>query len=109
MRILQNQTELCNARVANTFGTRFMGLMFKKHLDDASGLLIQKCSSIHTCFMRFTIDVIYLDKDYTVLFAETVAPWKIGKIVKHTKHVLELPQGKKEAYHVGVKLELIER
>lgn len=109
MRILQNQIELCDVTVANTFATRFMGLMFKRHLDDTSGLLIQKCSGIHTCFMRFTIDVIYLDKDYTVLFAETVAPWRIGKIVKHTKHVLELPQGKKEAYPIGTKLELIER
>lgn len=109
MRILQNQIELCDAAVANTFCTRFIGLMFKKHLDDASGLLIQKCSGIHTCFMRFNIDVIYLDKDYTVIFAETVTPWRIGKIVKHTKHVLELPQGKKEAYQIGTKLELIER
>lgn len=106
MKILQNGAELCDAEVADSFMSRFKGLMLRKHLDESSGLLIKKCSSIHTCFMRFPIDVIYLDKNYTVLYTETVYPWRVGKIVKHTRHVLELPQGKKEKYAAGTRLEL---
>lgn len=108
MKIVHAGNELCDVSVADTFFTRLRGLMFKKHLDASSGLLIQKCSSIHTCFMRFPIDVIYLDKDYTVLYSETVIPWRIGKIVKHTKHVLELPTGRKEWFQIGYKLDLID-
>lgn len=107
MKILQNGVEMCDVEVADSFMTRFKGLMLKKTLDDTSGLLIKKCSCIHTCFMRFPIDVIYLDKDYTVLYTETVVPWRTGKIVKHAKHVLELPEGKKENYTTGEKLELV--
>lgn len=108
MKILQNGEELCDVEVADSFISRFKGLMLRKCLDDTSGLLIRKCSSIHTCFMRFPIDVIYMDKDYTVLYTETVYPWRIGKIVKHTKHVLELPKGKKKEYTTGMRLEMID-
>lgn len=80
--------------------------MFQKKLDRDSGLFIQNCSSIHTCFMYFPIDVIYLDRNCTVLYTETVAPWRIGKIVKHTRHVLELPVGNKEKYLIGSQLQL---
>ncbi len=107
MKILQNGAEMCDVEVAASFMTRFKGLMLRKNLEDTSGLLIKKCSSIHTCFMRFPIDVIYLDGDYTVLYAETVVPWRTGKFVKHAKHVLELPEGKKENYKTGEKLELV--
>ena len=107
MKILQNGIEMCDVEVADSFMTRFKGLMLRKCLNDTSGLLIKKCSSIHTCFMRFPIDVIYLDGDYTVLYTETVVPWRTGKIVKNTKHVLELPEGKKENYITGQKLELV--
>ena len=58
--------------------------------------------------MRFPIDVIYIDKNYTVLHTETVAPWRIGKIVKHTRHVLEVPVGNKERYAVGSQIRLAE-
>ena len=108
MKILQNGIELCDVEVADSFMARFKGLMLKKKLEETSGLLLKKCSSIHTCFMRFSIDVIYLDNEYTILHAETVDPWRIGKIIRHTKHVLELPKGKKENYKIGTKLKLVD-
>lgn len=107
MKILQSGVEMCDVEVADSLMARFKGLMLKKKLEDTSGLLIKRCSSIHTCFMRFPIDVIYLDKEYTVLYTETVVPWRVGKLVKRAKHVLELPKGKKESYTTGEKLELV--
>lgn len=108
MKVVQNGMELCSVQVADSFGTRLKGLMFKKNLPEKSGLLIRNCSSIHTCFMRFPIDVLYLDKDYELLHAETVPPWRVGTIVPHTRHVLELPQGAKKNYIVGYQIQLIE-
>lgn len=79
--------------VAADFYHRFIGLMGKKLLNEGEGLLLKKCSSIHTCFMHFPIDVIYLDRDFRVLYCETVYPWRLGKLVKGACHILELPEG----------------
>lgn len=79
--------------VADDFWQRFCGLMGRKQLEDGEGLLLRHCSSIHTCFMKFSIDVVYLDRNFKVLDYETVRPWKIGSLIKGAHHVLELPAG----------------
>lgn len=107
MKIFVDEKMLCVADVADTFLSRFKGLMLKKELLPSSGLLLKKCSRIHTCFMRFTIDVLYLDEHYTVLDSETIAPWRVGKKVNGAYSVLELPKGESAGYPEGVKLQLI--
>ncbi|MEI7880862.1 MAG: DUF192 domain-containing protein, partial [bacterium] len=47
--------------VADTFWKRSIGLMGKPGLKAGQGLLLSPCGSIHTCFMRFPIDIIFLD------------------------------------------------
>lgn len=79
--------------VAADFWQRFCGLMGRKQLADGTGLLLKNCSSIHTCFMKFPIDVVYLDRNFKVLNYETVRPWKLGSLIKGVRHVLELPEG----------------
>ena len=54
-------------KIADTFFTRLAGLMFQKKLPQGTGLLLVPCNSVHMCFMRFSIDVIYLDKDYKII------------------------------------------
>ena len=78
---------------ADTFFTRFKGLMLRKALAPGEGLLLKNCSAIHCCFMRFPIDVVYLDDDMTVVGIETVNPWRLGSIFPGAKHVLELGAG----------------
>lgn len=53
--------------VADNPWTRMKGLLGKKGLPDAEALLIRPCSSVHTYFMRFDLDVIFLDRDNQVL------------------------------------------
>jgi len=79
--------------IADNFLTRFQGLMGKRKLDNGEGLLLLKCSAIHTCFMRFSIDVVYLDSCFQVLGCETVKPWKMGSFIKGSCNILELPPG----------------
>lgn len=77
--------------VASNFRRRFLGLMGRRNLDEGTGLLLTHCSSIHTCFMCFPIDVVYLDRNFKVLEYETVRPWRLGSLIKGTCHILELP------------------
>ena len=97
--------------IANNFADRLRGLMFrdKSFLPMGTGLLLVPCSSIHMMFMRFAIDVVYIDKEYHVLkCVKNVLPW-LGLSAcwqKQTWATLELPQGTIEQYgmYTGMKL-----
>ena len=93
--------ETISVKVANRFYLRFCGLMFKKSIDQNSGLLLIPCSSIHMFFMRFAIDAVYLDRSFRVVGKETISPWKIGKFFKGTHAVLEFPAGKAGGIQIG--------
>ena len=93
--------------LADNFFKRFNGLMFRKRLAHGHGLLLRPCSGIHTCFMRFPIDVIYLDSDNTVLGQETLLPWHIGKHIKGAKAILELNAGEAIDVLIGEQLSLL--
>ncbi|MGN8833098.1 DUF192 domain-containing protein [Selenomonas montiformis] len=53
-------------KVADSFFSRLLGLMGKKEMKDNQALLITKCNSIHTFFMRFNMDAVFLDKNMVV-------------------------------------------
>lgn len=94
MTIYAREKELADkVQPANSFFKRFIGLMGKKQLNSSEGLLLLSCSSIHCFFMRFPIDAVYLSDDKKVLGIETIKPWRIGRIYRGTRHVLELPAG----------------
>ncbi len=84
-----------DTEIADTFMKRFFGLMGRREEQCEKGLLLINCSSIHMMFMRFAIQAVYLDKNFVVLDTEEIGPWRIGKIVKKTKHVYEIPVEKK--------------
>ena len=86
---------------AKSFGSRLRGLMLRKPEDVHGGLLLWNCSSVHCCFMRFSIDVVYVGCDMSVLYKEEIKPWGLGKIVRGAKHVLELPAGQAAYISVG--------
>ena len=76
--------------IANTFFRRFVGLQFRKTLQSHSGIWISPCSSIHTCFMRFPIDVWMLDRNGIVLQSKrNVLPWRIVVAPQGTHSVVE--------------------
>ena len=74
--------------------TSFAGLMGKPHLPSGEGLVIKPCSSIHTHFMRFPIDVIYVNKENVVVGVDReLKPWRFGRFYKKVHYVIELPAG----------------
>lgn len=79
--------------LANSFYKRFRGLMGRKKLDEGEALLLLYCPSIHCFFMKIAIDAVYLSADMKVIGIETLKPWRIGRIFRGTRHVLELPAG----------------
>ena len=83
-----------DCKAADTFFSRFMGLMGKKELKPGAGLLISPCNSIHMFFMRFPIDAVFLDRAGKVVYiVEGIKPWRLSPIVRKAHSVLELPAG----------------
>jgi hypothetical protein len=92
--ILKNVTQdtviLSNLEVATTFLSRLKGLLGRNSLDASSGLLINPCNSVHCFFMKFPIDVAFVDKDNQVCHIITgMKPGKISPIVRRAKYVIE--------------------
>lgn len=81
-------------RTADNFAQRLKGLMGAKRLPSTDALLLENCSSIHTFFMRFPIDVAFLDRDLRIVGTfPNVKPWGILCGVKGAVHTLELASG----------------
>lgn len=92
---------------ADTFYKRLFGLIGRASLPKGCGLLLFDCPDIHTCFMRFVIDAVYLNAQYEVLSCQTLRPWCVGRPVKGARHVLELPGGAARGIRAGARLELL--
>ncbi|NKE08062.1 MULTISPECIES: DUF192 domain-containing protein [Mesobacillus] len=83
-----------NVKIADTFFSRFKGLMLTDSLPDGHGLYIQPCRSIHTFFMNYSIDVLYINENFEIVGAEEqLEPAKMGKRCKGAYSVFELPEG----------------
>jgi len=84
-----NKLIYINIKHANNFFRRFKGLMGKKDIDFALLFCNLKDSSIHTHFMRFEIDVYFLDENNVVFEKVSLKPWKFYKPEKQAKYILE--------------------
>jgi uncharacterized membrane protein (UPF0127 family) len=94
--------------VASTPLARMRGLLGRRGLETGEGLLLRPASSIHTFFMRFPIDVVFVGADGEVLkIGRRVAPWRT-LAARGAKAVVELPAGEadRRVLGVGERLEL---
>jgi uncharacterized membrane protein (UPF0127 family) len=81
--------------------TRLLGLMGWKHLYQGEGVLVRPTFSVHTAFVRFPIDAVFLDKEMTVVsITHELKPWRLAGARK-AKAVLELAAG--ECKRLGLK------
>jgi uncharacterized membrane protein (UPF0127 family) len=101
--------------IASNSWQRFWGLMFQGPLSNdpiPHGLLLTRCPSVHSFFMRYTIDVVYLAKEsateeYRVTHTTQLRPWRVsigksfhlanaqtkGQTKLQSRHAMELPAG----------------
>ena len=79
---------------ARSWTRRLKGLLGCAGLEPGEGLLIIPCTSIHTCFMKFTIDALFFDHQHRVIeVRERLKPFRLTRIYLEAKGVLELPAG----------------
>ena len=79
--------------LARTFWQRFVGLLGQPGLAADRALLIAPCNNIHTFFMRFDIDVVFIDIDGAILsIVPGVRPWRIAA-ARRAHACLELAGG----------------
>src|SRR4051794_22793078 len=73
--------------------SRARGLLGRSALAPGEGLLLRPAFSVHTFFMRFSIDIVFLDRSGEVVaVAESVRPWRTATRFR-ARAVLELPAG----------------
>jgi uncharacterized membrane protein (UPF0127 family) len=79
---------------AESFSTRFKGLLGRSGLEEGGGLHIEPCNSIHMFFMKFAIDVAFLDAELRVVKAvHAIKPWRATRVYSQAVSALELPAG----------------
>ena len=82
------------AKIADSFLKRLIGLTFRKDMAEDEALIFYQASSIHTFFMRFPIDLVFLNKEKRIIrIVEAIRPWK-AVFCSGAYLTLELPPNK---------------
>jgi uncharacterized protein len=90
------------AELANSYWTRFWGLMGRRELAAGAGLVLQPGGGIHMWFMRIPLDVVHVDKnDRMTHVLRAIKPWRFGPLFVGGKLAIELPIGTAANTQVG--------
>ena len=111
VRNVSTSTIVCpKLEVANSFFSRMKGLLGRKTLSQEEGLLITNCNSIHMFFMRFSIDVIFINKENKVVgLVENIPPNRLSRIFWKATSAIEVAPGaiQRSSTKVGHLLEIV--
>ena len=92
--LTKNTVVAQNVQVADNLFSRMRGLLGRKSLNPQEGLILRPCNSIHTFFMRFPIDVVFLDRyDLVIKVYHSLSAWRISRTFFRSAMCLELPAG----------------
>lgn len=95
--------------MAESMFSRMKGLMFSNSLPGCDGFLIKPCNSIHTFFMLYSLDVIFLDKNFKIVkVIYNLVPWRMTLIYFKSYQVLEMQAGTLiKNLNIGDQLEVV--
>jgi uncharacterized membrane protein (UPF0127 family) len=102
-------TTLAVASIADRPWTRMIGLLGRAGLDEGDGLVIEPCDMIHTWFMRFPIDVLFVDRQGLVVNAvREMGPFRVANGRPAATTTIELPAGtlKRAGVHQGMRVRM---
>ena len=92
--LTQKKTLAEHAEVADSPLTRMVGLLNRPSLPSGEALIITRCNSIHMFFMRFAIDVVFIDGlNRVVGVVSNIKPFRLSPIFWSAKQAIELPAG----------------
>jgi uncharacterized membrane protein (UPF0127 family) len=105
--VADNGRVVCETcKVADGPVSRLKGLLGKRRLGSGEGLLLRPANMVHTWFMRFAIDVVFVDGDLQVVgITHDAGPWSVtGR--RGARSVIELPAGecRRRGIETGAKL-----
>lgn len=110
---LFTQSGICVAsrvQLAATFASRFIGLLNRQYLEDSEGLLLKSGGSIYTLGMRFGVDVVFLDRQMSILkIVRRLKPWRLAIAPRKTRLVLEIASGRAATLGLRNGVRLIEQ
>jgi uncharacterized protein len=106
MRLLVDGNDVAPVAIASSALNKMKGLLGASSVDGA--LYFPDVPSVHTFFMKFTIDVAFLDADNVVQMVQAMKPWRVTGKHNGIKHVLEANAGAFELWNlrVGSKVEV---
>jgi uncharacterized membrane protein (UPF0127 family) len=106
---------ILNAKDANSFFTKLLGLVFQKEIANDSCLILSERSesiintSIHMLFMRFDITVVWLSKSLVVIDKKIAKKWHLAYFpIKPAEYVLELHTSQYKNFSIGDQLQIYE-
>ncbi len=108
MRLLNDRTGESIAgsvEIAATRASRRRGLLGRDSLERSAALVLAPCFAVHTAFMRFSIDVVFVNRDGLVRRVATLPPWRMAAVIGASA-VIELAEGSARDVRVGDRLYL---
>jgi uncharacterized protein len=94
--------------IALSMRERLVGLLNHSKLSETEGLLLEPCKQVHTFFMRFAIDAVFLSRDGEIIAIDELKPWRVSRLYFSARKCLELPRGRSRrlGLKVGERLEV---
>lgn len=82
-----------NVKIANGF-QKLRGLMFAEGFGFYDGIYFSWRNSVHNCFVKFPIDVVFISKDSIIVrIVRNLQPWQFTSIYFKARHTIEFPSG----------------
>ena len=83
-----------DARHASSLWARLVGLMGRRSLPEGQALIFDGTRGVHTHFMRFSIDLLFYDREQrAVQVIHALPPWRFSPYLRRDAGVIELPAG----------------
>jgi len=87
---------------------RMKGLLGRSSLKDSQAMVIKPCNAIHTFFMRFPIDVLFINKENKVVKTiSDMSSFRLSSVCFKSQFVVELPAGTIQATHTTLGDQLV--